>query len=204
MGVQADGLNPMPLDLHRMAALPPVVQLDRPVVLGVGRLVPEKGFRDLVEAVGLVKRPVRLRLVGEGPDARVLRRLALQHGVELELPGRVDPSALPEEYAAADVVVQPSHAEGFGLVAAEAVLMGRPLVATDSGGVRDLIERELLVDVGDTRSMALHIVEALEDPDLPTVLRVARRVRNTLSPASAVTRTVEAWHAALVAHAAGG
>ncbi|CAN5335655.1 glycosyltransferase family 4 protein [soil metagenome] len=197
MGVQADGLNPMPLDMDALTPVEPVVSLDRPVVLGVGRLIPEKGFRDLVAAVARIERPVVLRLVGAGPDAALLASLAATSGVELQLPGHIAPESLPAEYAAADVVVQPSHAEGFGLVAAEAVLLGRPLVATDSGGIRDLMERELLVGVGDIDGLAIRITEALEDPDLPAVLRAGRRVRDTLSPESAVLRTEEAWHAAI-------
>ncbi|WP_370327769.1 glycosyltransferase [Euzebya sp.] len=203
IGVEAHGLNPMPIDLDAITPVAPVVSLDRPVVLGVGRLVPEKGFRDLVEAVAGLRRPVRLRIVGDGPDEVTLRGLAATRGVDLELPGRIPQADLAAEYAAADVVVQPSHAEGFGLVAAEAVLMGRPLVATDSGGVRDLVERQLLVRPGDIGMLRARIVEALEDPDLPAVVRAAKRVRQTLNPDAAVSRTVDAWHAAIAGHHAG-
>lgn len=197
MGVHADGLNPMPLALEHLTPVTPIVSLDAPTVLGVGRLVPEKGFGDLVRAIGMLDRPVRLRLVGEGPEGPALVRAARLVGVELDLVGHLPPSALPAAYAAADVVVQPSHAEGFGLVAAEAVLLGRPLVATDSGGVRDLIERELLVAVGDVKGLSRRIAEALDDPDLPTVERAARRARSLLSVEASVARTVEAWHAAI-------
>jgi glycosyltransferase involved in cell wall biosynthesis len=97
-------------------------------------------------------------------------------------------------------VVQPSHAEGFGLVAAEAVLLGRPLVATDSGGVRDLVDRELLVAVGDVDGLARRIREALEDPDLPAVRRAAKRAAELLAPDAAVSRTVQGWQAAIAHH----
>jgi glycosyltransferase involved in cell wall biosynthesis len=200
LGVSAQGLNPMPVVLPHPEAVDPVVSLDMPVVLGVGRLVPEKGFRDLVTAVAHLDRPVRLRLVGDGPDRPVLGDLARSLGVNLDLPGPVAPAAMVAEYAAADVVVQPSHAEGFGLVAAEAVLLGRPLVATDSGGVRDLVDRELLVDVGDVGALASAIDQALADPDLPSVMRASRRAREVLSPEASATRTVEAWQAAMATH----
>lgn len=201
MGLRADGLNPMPLAGPALIPLDAVVSLDTPVVLGVGRLVPEKGFRDLVAAVGRLDRHVVLRIVGGGPDGDVLRQMAAELDVELQLPGPLPPAALPGEYAAADVVVQPSHGEGFGLVAAEAVLLGRPLVATDSGGVRDLVERELLVPVGDVRALATRIELALTDPDLPAVQRAARRARDVLSPGASVARTVEGWDAARIHHA---
>ena len=199
IGVVADGLNPMPVDVDRLTPTEHVVSLDMPVVLGVGRLVPEKGFGDLIQASAGLKRPVKVRIVGEGPDAARLQRMADELGVILELPGSVDPVQVVDEYTAADVVVQPSHGEGFGLVAAEAAMLGRPLVATDSGGVRDLLERGSLVRPGDVGTMRARIVEALEDPDLPAVLRAGNRVRRVLSPGSAVERTEEAWRAAILA-----
>jgi glycosyltransferase involved in cell wall biosynthesis len=204
IGVSADGLNPMPLDLAALRAVEPVVSLDVPVVLAIGRLVPEKGFRDLVRAVAGLRRPVRLRIVGEGPDGPALRGLARAGDVALELPGALPHAALPAEYAAADVVVQPSHAEGFGMVAAEAVLLGRPLVATDSGGVRDLVERPLLVPPGDVGMLRARIVEALEDPDLPAVLRAAKRARAILDPGAAAARTVAGWEDAAARRAVRG
>lgn len=195
IGRRVDAVNPMPLDPLRFPPVEPVLSLDRPVVLGVGRLVPEKGFADLVDAVARLDRPVRLRLVGDGPQAAELASRARARGVELDLPGRVDPDRLAGEYAAADVVVQPSHAEGLGLVAAEAVLMGRPVVATDSGGVRDVLEPGQLVPVGDVGALVEAIHLSLRNPDAELVDRAATRVRARLSPAASVDRTVAGWTA---------
>ncbi len=200
LGVRADSLNPMPLDLAVLTPAERVLSLDTPTVLAVGRLVPEKGFRELVQAVAGLRRDVRLRIVGEGPDAEVLRLLADELRVRLELPGALPHRELPAEYAGADVVVQPSHGEGLGLVVAEAVLLGRPVVATDSGGVRDVLERHSLVRPGDVATLRARIVEALEDPDLPAVMRAARRVRTALSPDSAVLRTEQGWTEAIRIH----
>ena len=190
----------MPLDIARFTGVEAQMSLDRPVVLGVGRLVPEKGFADLVDAVAGLEDRVVLRLVGDGPAARDLAIRAHERGVELQLPGRIDPADLPAEYAAAEVVVQPSHAEGLGLVAAEAVLMGRPIVATDSGGVRDVLDDRLLVRVGDIEAMTARIRESLHDPDLPAVARAGQRVRRTLSPGASAERTVDGWQQAIAAH----
>ncbi|WP_108664065.1 glycosyltransferase [Euzebya rosea] len=200
VGRRVDGLNPMPLDIARFTDVEPQMSLDRPIVLGVGRLVPEKGFADLIDAVAGLEDRVVLRLVGDGPAARDLAIRAHERGVELQLPGRVDPLDLPAEYAAAEVVVQPSHAEGLGLVAAEAALMGRPIVATDSGGVRDVLDDQLLVRVGDVESMTARIRESLHDPDLPAVVRAGQRVRRTLSPEASARRTVDGWQQAIAAH----
>ena len=195
IGRRVDAINPMPIDLDRFPLVEPIVSLDEPVVLAIGRLVPEKGFADLVDAVGRLGRPVRLRIVGEGPQAEALRGQAAARGVHLELPGRVEPWALADEYAAADVVVQPSHAEGLGLVAAEAALMGRPVVATDSGGVRDVLPEGLIVPVGDVGGLVEAIHLQLRDPDLAAVEHARHRVTTMLSPAAAVDRTVAGWAA---------
>ncbi|MGI9016971.1 MAG: glycosyltransferase [Euzebya sp.] len=201
LGLRADGLNPMPLDLASLIAVPAQVSLDRPLILGVGRLVAEKGFADMVMAAAGLGRPVRLRIIGEGPQLQALQALATARGVDLELPGAIAPAQLPGEYAKADLVVQPSHGEGFGLVAAEAVLLGRPVVATDSGGARDLLDRAALVRPGDVGTLRARIVQALDDPDLGRVHRAGRRVRTLLSPEAAVRRTEQGWQAAMQSYA---
>lgn len=203
LGVTADAVNPMPLDLAQFDGAPPArmsVSAAVPVILGVGRLIPEKGFRDLVRAVGGLGRPVILRIVGEGPDRAVLADLGRSHGVQLELPGPVAPADLSAEYVAADLVVQPSHGEGFGLVAAEAVLMGCPVVATATGGAWDLLDRRSLVKPGDVGTLRARIVQTLSDPDPSTVARAGDRVRELLSCEHAVARTVHGWQEAIQRH----
>lgn len=197
IGRRVSAVNAMPIALDRFQPTEPVMSLDRPLILGVGRLVPEKGFADLIAAVGHLHRPAHLRIIGEGPEADRLRRQAIGLGVDLDLPGSVDPSRIAAEYAAAEVVVQPSHAEGLGLVAAEAVLMGRPVVATDSGGVREVLDRSQLVRVGDIKGMAEKIRTALHDPDLASVQRAADRVTRELSPAASAQRTITGWRQAI-------
>ena len=175
-GIVADAVNPMPLPPDR---LEPLTDAERvagdgvPRILALGRLIPEKGFADLVAACARLDTPVRLRILGEGPEGDRLAALAGRPGVEppsptravaLELPGAVPPAALRAEYAAADLVVQPSHREGFGLVAAEAAALGVPLVATDSGGVRDVLGPDApLVCVGDVPALAAAIARVLTD-----------------------------------------
>lgn len=219
IGVDVDGINPMPIALDRFAARALASRQDgrsgpnagriahpdgpggTPLVLGVGRLVPEKGFGDLVRAAGGLGREIRLRILGEGPDRPRLAALAHAGGVTLELPGHVAPTDLPHEYARADLVVQPSHGEGLGLVAAEALAAGRPVVATDSGGARDLLDRGSLVRPGDVGTLRARIVKALDDPDAGALTAATARVSALLAPEAAVTRTVEGWQATLDRHA---
>jgi glycosyltransferase involved in cell wall biosynthesis len=169
-------------------------------VLGVGRLVEEKGWRELVEAVARAGRPgveVEVTIAGEGPLRERLLGLAAARGVTLCLPGAVVPAALPALLDGADVLVQPSHREGFGLAAAHGVLAGVPVVATDSGGVRDVLGEEGLVPVGDVDALAAAIRAVADDPAAARV-RTARRaaaVRALPDPAAVAARTLAAYRA---------
>lgn len=104
-----------------------------------GRLVPEKGLSDLVEAVRRMGGPVRLLVVGEGPLRAGLEATALEQGT-IEVRADVPHSRMPEAYAEMDVLVLPSRttpswAEQFGRVLVEALWCGVPLVGSDSGEI---------------------------------------------------------------------
>lgn len=198
-GLVADAVNPMPLASGWLGGTSPA---PRPAdqqarVLAVGRMVPEKGFADLIEAAALLERPIVLEIVGDGPEFGRLLSLADERRVALELPGRLTPDALRAAYARADVVAQPSHREGLGLVAAEALVCGTPVVATDSGGVRDLMPDAPLVPVGDPGALARRLADALDDLDGERVraARAAETVRAVLAPQAAARRTVQGYDA---------
>jgi phosphatidyl-myo-inositol dimannoside synthase len=166
-------------------------------VLAVGRMVPEKGFVDLIDAAARVSEPVSVAIVGDGPLRRPLTGRAAALGVPLSLPGRLSPAELRGAYAAADVVVQASHREGLGLVAAEAACAGTPVVATDSGGVRDVLGADGLVAVGDVDGLAAALAQVAADPAAARGRSAAAAVglRQRLSPAAAAARTLDGYAA---------
>ncbi|MFP5325917.1 MAG: glycosyltransferase, partial [Acidimicrobiia bacterium] len=152
---------PMPLDPARVPSPSPPPP-DGPVV-AVGRLVPEKGFDVLIRAVGSTGD--RLVLVGEGAERGALEALASSLGANVDFAGVVPPAELADWYRRARVVAVPSRREGFGLVAAEALAAGRPVVASDVGGLTDIVSpgvSGLLVPPGDPTELAaaLGAVEA--------------------------------------------
>ncbi|MEX0785884.1 MAG: glycosyltransferase [Dehalococcoidia bacterium] len=146
MGVDTTAFRPEAASSDLRRELNP----DGPVVLFVGRLVEKKGARYAIEAMPALLRThpdAKLVIIGDGPERSSLEALARR----LSLDGRVAfTGALPNEelpayLASADVLVGPSvvesngDTESFGVVFAEAMASGCPVVATDVGGIADLV-----------------------------------------------------------------
>lgn len=149
---------------------------DVPVLLGVGRLMPEKGFDVLLSAFARVRRSrcVRLAVLGEGPKADALAREARELDIagDFELLGfQRNPWAFMKR---ASMVVSASLSEAFGNVLAEALALGVPVVATDCPhGPREILDGGRLgrlVPVGDEGALAEAIIETLDNPLPPEVL----------------------------------
>ncbi|MCX8006021.1 MAG: glycosyltransferase [Burkholderiaceae bacterium] len=110
------------------------------LVVSVGNLVPEKGHLLALEAVARLA-GVHLLLVGEGPLHRQLIARAAQLGVKsrVHFCGNVAQAELARIYSAADVLVLASAREGWPNVLLEALACGTPVVASDVGGVREIV-----------------------------------------------------------------
>jgi glycosyltransferase involved in cell wall biosynthesis len=150
---------------------------DVPVVLSVGRLVPQKGSMDLIEAFALLVKETDARLIimGEGPLGPDIR--ALVHSRQLD--DRVHLVGFqPNPYAymaRASAFILASRFEGFGIVLAEALACGAPIVSTDCrSGPAEILENGrcgLLVPVGDPQGMAHAALRVLRDRALASQLR---------------------------------
>jgi glycosyltransferase involved in cell wall biosynthesis len=146
-------------------------------LLFVGRLVERKGVAYLLEAVSRLRaaRDVRLVVVGDGPLRPELERRAARLGLEghVEFLGFVSDERLRSEYATCDICVLPAvrdtkgDVEGLGVVLIEALLHRRPVVASDSGGITDIVidgRTGLLVPPGDADALAAALARLMDDP----------------------------------------
>jgi glycosyltransferase involved in cell wall biosynthesis len=160
---------------------------DPPHVLFVGRLSEEKGILDFLAATEGMRRVV----VGDGP----LRKRVP------EARGFVPPGELGGYYERSALVVCPSHREGYGVAAREAMAHGRAVVASAVGGLVDAVEdgvTGMLVPPRDPDALRAALERLLTDAALRTRLGAAARAvaREQFSWASATEQTLDAYRAA--------
>ncbi len=155
-------------------------------LLFVGRLVERKGVEVLVRALARVRerREAELTVVGEGPRAESIRRTARDAGVgeAVTLTGFLPREELSRRYARCDIFVLPAvvdrkgDTEGLGVVLLEALRRDRPVVASDVGGIPDIVRdgrTGWLVPPGDEEALADRILALARDPE--RAREVARR-----------------------------
>jgi len=165
-----------------LEAVPPEFESDLPVALMVSRLVREKGCRDFIElARALAGKAVFVHVGPPEHDQRdALTEDELSAAAEwVSFVGPVDD--VRPYLAAADVVVQPSYREGIPRVAMEAAASGKPVVAYDIRGMREVIDPSsgLLVRRGDTRRLEATVEGLLADPGRRHELGESCRARVT-------------------------
>lgn len=150
------------------------------LTIGVAaRLVPVKGIKYLIEAISHLD-GLHLEIAGDGPERAELERHAAMFGVsdDVTFAGWVD--EISEMMSHWDIYVQPSVAEGFGIAALEAMALGIPVIATDVGGLREIIvegETGYLVPPKNPGKLAARIRELGNDSGLRARLGEAARKR---------------------------
>jgi glycosyltransferase involved in cell wall biosynthesis len=174
-------------------------RLDRPVLLYVGRLSPEKNL-DVLSGIADAVPGARLALVGDGPARAKLERDL--RGSAAQFLGFLRGEELAAAFASADVFVMPSTTETLGFVVLEAMSSGLPVVAARAGGIPDLVEdgeNGSLYDPGEPLAAAKAVAELLAHPGRR--LDFAERARQTALRSSWAheTRTlVDAYRQAIV------
>ena len=152
-------------------------------ILFAGRIEPLKGIDTLLQAMALIQerhpevvRNVCVAIIGgdpwsDDPDDEMARLQSLRQELDIHdlvtFLGSKDQKVLPFYYAAAEMVVMPSHYESFGLVALEAMATGTPVIASEVGGLAFLVkdgETGFHVPSRDPEALAERICALLNDP----------------------------------------
>jgi len=168
-------------------------QTGQKLILGIGRLSPQKNFALLFRAFARLSENTRLLIFGEGPQRASLQALA----EELGIGGRFELAGLTTNpfrfLARCDVFVLSSRWEGFANVVLEAMACGAPIVATDCGGPADILRNGRLgrvVPVDDVEAMAAAIQDVLRyPPDKAALVEQARKysIQNTAAQYEAIS-----------------
>lgn len=181
-GVDLAHFRPIAQPLARqMIGIPPT----RKNILFAGRIEPLKGIDTLLDAIGLLKERnitalsnTCVTIIGGNPWAETLdeemdrlQRMRVELGLDdlVAFAGARDQQILPYYYAAAEMVVMPSHYESFGMVALEAMAMGTPVIASEVGGLAYVVRdgfNGFLVPRRNAEALAARIADLLNDQPL--------------------------------------
>jgi L-malate glycosyltransferase len=184
------------IDAHRIEVIPNFVDLDHyrrdghpchrshfaadheKLVMHISNFRSVKRVTDVVRIFARIarSRPARLVFIGDGPERSATQQLAAEEGVGDRVLYLGKQESVAEILACAELFLLPSEQEAFGLVALEAMACGVPVVASDVGGIPELVVGAggVLRPVGDVDGMAAAGLALLEDDRWPEASRAAR------------------------------
>lgn len=170
----------------------------------VARLIARKGHRHLLDALPRIldrERDLRLLIVGDGPVRADLEAHSRSRGLEPYVVFTGQRLDVPQILDQVDLFVLPSEAEGFGLVLLEAMAAGKPAIASDVGGMKEVVvhgETGFLVPAGSPPALADSILRLVTDRELATRMgeRGRRRQRETFSVDAMVERILDVYRRA--------
>ena len=169
------------------------VEAETARILSVGRLVGKKGFAQALDAVAAVVqrgRTIQYRIIGDGPLRPALTRQVHSRGLahHVELLGWQNQASVREQLARTDIFLAPSvtmpdgNTEGLPTVIKEAMACGLPVVATDHGGICELVADGVsgrLVPEYDVPSLSEALVQMIDQPQLR--IEMGRAGRNIVA-----------------------
>ena len=143
------------------------------MIVSIGSLIEIKGFDTLINAVKIVcekEKDIKFIIIGEGVLRSTLIELAINNGVKENIifTGFVPYKETPQYLAASDIFVHPSNVESMGRVILEAEATGKPIIASNIGGIPEAVNKNsaILVPPKNPKILALKILNLLEDDKL--------------------------------------
>ena len=174
-GVKKAVVVPELIDLdawrHLFCTSPAAVEPGKFTVLSVCRFYPRKRLDVLLRAAALLRGTIpgfEIRIVGNGPEFKRLRRICLELRLEpiVRWLGDLSRAGLAAEYNRAQVFCLPSVQEGFGIVFLEAMAAGKPIVAARAAAVPEVVRNGILVEPDSPEALAEAMVRLYRNPDL--------------------------------------
>lgn len=196
LGTDLDRFRPVASNEERLHLREKFGITERFTVLYAGRVIPGKGVDILIRAIALVQKqvPVQLVIAGKGPPkyVRSLRKLTQKHNVHAAFLGQMNHEQIDQLYRSVDCLVCPSqNHEAFGLVNVEAMASGIPVIASDNGGIREIIHSGmngyLISEYKHPQQFASSLRQLATRPDL--VQSMGRSGRETASSHFSWSRT---------------
>ncbi len=140
-------------------------------ILTIGSLIPRKGIKDIIGALGLIKEQgstFEFKIIGAGAEEDNLKQLAISTGIsdQVHFLGNISPQEIPHHFAKADLFVLASYSEGRPNVILESLAAGVPVIAAQIDGVIELIKENitgLLFTPGDASYLAKQINRVKDD-----------------------------------------
>lgn len=169
--------------------IPPGLVLDKfgltkgRYVVAVGRLVPEKGFHDLMEAFSRLDCDWKLALVGDADhedDYSLGLKAKAKNTASVVMTGFQKGAALGELYSNAGLFVLPSYHEGLPIVGLEAMSYELPMILSDIPANREIAEPQELFPVGNIEALAAKLKSFLDTPELLSSVEALTRKRERL------------------------
>jgi glycosyltransferase involved in cell wall biosynthesis len=191
--------------LAHAAAVPsqPLLDVARPIILAAGALTAEKGHRTLIEALPELNRLLpapHLALIGEGPERGRLQRLARRGKVADRVHFLGERPSIAGYLHQVQVFAQPSHREALGTAVLEAMALGIPVVASETGGLVELLTggAGLLVPPGNPLALAEALGRVLTDALLRgAIVHEARARASEYDAPQLADRVAEVYRSAL-------
>ncbi len=152
------------------------------ILIHISNFRPVKRVEDVIAVFSAVRktRPARLLMVGDGPERPKAEWLANTHGVANDVLFLGKQNDMARLLSIADILLLPSELESFGLVALEAMACEVPVVATNVGGLPEVVRNGtdgFLCELGDVKSMADVCLRVLENPTFRLEMGKAARAR---------------------------
>lgn len=163
------------IELEEGGAVPEAAQAQpAPKIASIGRLVPWKGMKGVIDAVAALDTPASLTIIGDGPERTTLEAHAkAMLGARCLFTGALAHADALATIKDADIFVLNSTYEGLSHVLIEALMLGKPIVATRAGGNAELItdeENGLLIPPNDPKALSGALARLMADPALRDTL----------------------------------